>query len=84
MPTLTFIGLSELIFIFLAILLLFGSKRIPEVARGLGKGVREFQKATNEIRQEIANATEDDSHTSTSPKKSEEKSTPSNSSEIHS
>ncbi|MBN1988551.1 MAG: twin-arginine translocase TatA/TatE family subunit [Bacteroidales bacterium] len=71
MHTLAFIGLSELVFIFLAILLLFGSKRIPEVARGLGKGVREFQKATNEIRQEIANATNDSTTSNATPKSAE-------------
>ena len=40
-------GLSpgELLLIFLAILLLFGAKRLPELARGLGKGIREFKTA---------------------------------------
>ncbi|RMF64410.1 MAG: twin-arginine translocase TatA/TatE family subunit [Calditrichaeota bacterium] len=47
------IGPSELILIFLVVLLLFGSKRLPELARGLGKGIREFKKAANEIRDEL-------------------------------
>lgn len=47
------IGMQELILIFLVILLLFGSKRLPELARGLAKGLREFKKATNEIKNEI-------------------------------
>ncbi len=51
-----FIGTTEVILIFLVVLLLFGSKKIPEVARALGKGVREFQKATAEIKREISKA----------------------------
>lgn len=47
------IGMPELIIIFLVILLLFGSKRLPELARGLGKGMREFKKATRELRDEL-------------------------------
>ena len=39
--------------IFLAVLLIFGAKRIPEIARGLGKGIREFKDATNDIKQEL-------------------------------
>ena len=46
------LGPWEIAFIFLAILLLFGAKRIPEIARGLGKGIREFKDATNDIKQE--------------------------------
>jgi sec-independent protein translocase protein TatA len=42
------IGVPELIVIFLIIVLLFGAKRIPELARGLGKGIREFKDATKE------------------------------------
>jgi len=47
------IGVPELLVIFLVVLLLFGAKRIPEIARGLGKGIREFKDATNEIKQEL-------------------------------
>lgn len=36
-----------------AILLLFGGKKIPELARGLGKGIREFKDATKEVKDEI-------------------------------
>jgi sec-independent protein translocase protein TatA len=38
-------GWSEWIFIFLIILLLFGAKRLPEIAKSLGKGIREFKKS---------------------------------------
>jgi len=47
------IGMPELIIIFLVVLLLFGSKRLPELAKGLGKGMREFKKATHELRDEL-------------------------------
>ena len=46
-------GPFELVLIFLAILLIFGAKRIPEIARGLGKGIKEFKSATNEISREL-------------------------------
>ena len=47
------IGMPELIIIFLVVLLLFGSKRLPELAKELGKGMREFKKATRELRDEL-------------------------------
>ena len=43
----------ELFVIVLIVLLLFGAKKIPELARGLGKGIREFKDATKEIKNEI-------------------------------
>ena len=43
------LGTPEMILIFLAILLLFGAKKLPELARGLGKGMKEFKKAQNEM-----------------------------------
>lgn len=48
------LGPMEIILIFLAILLLFGAKRIPEIARGMGKGIREFRSATREITNEFS------------------------------
>lgn len=46
-------GGSEWVLILLAVLLLFGAKKIPELARGLGKGIREFKDASREIKREI-------------------------------
>ena len=43
------LGPMDLILIFLVILLLFGGKKLPELARGLGKGIREFKKAKDDI-----------------------------------
>ncbi|MCD6169501.1 MAG: twin-arginine translocase TatA/TatE family subunit [Candidatus Latescibacteria bacterium] len=47
------IGPWEILLILLIALLLFGAKRIPEIARSLGKGIREFKKATREVESEI-------------------------------
>jgi len=46
--TLGFLGAQEMIVIALALLLLFGGRKIPELMRGLGKGIREFKDAQNE------------------------------------
>jgi len=43
------IGWQEILLILLIALLLFGAKRIPDLARGLGKGIREFKKGLSEI-----------------------------------
>lgn len=47
------IGPMEILVIFLLILLLFGAKRIPEMAQGMGKGIREFKKAMRDVQEEI-------------------------------
>lgn len=47
------IGGGELFLIMMFILVFFGSKKIPELARGLGKGIREFKDASDGIRKEI-------------------------------
>lgn len=43
------IGITELIIIALIVLLLFGAKRIPELMKGIGKGIRSFKDGMNEI-----------------------------------
>jgi sec-independent protein translocase protein TatA len=48
-------GGSEWILIIVAVLILFGGKKIPEFMRGIGKGVREFKDAKDNVRQEIEN-----------------------------
>lgn len=47
------LGGQEILFILLIILLLFGARKIPELARGLGKGIREFKDATSEVKQTL-------------------------------
>ena len=46
-------GFQEMLFIGLVILLFFGGKKIPELMRGLGKGIREFNDAKNNVKREI-------------------------------
>ena len=53
------IGGGELFFIVLVVIMFFGSKKIPELARGLGKGLNELKNATNDIQQEIKDSTKD-------------------------
>jgi len=47
------LGATEIILIVLAFLILFGSKKIPELAQGIGKGMREFKKAMKEVEDDI-------------------------------
>ena len=47
------LGASELIILLLVILLLFGGKKIPELMKGLGKGVKSFKDGMNEIEKDI-------------------------------
>ena len=55
-----FIGAAELVFIALAVVMLFGANKIPEVARGLGKAIRQVQHATDEIKSEITRSVDKD------------------------
>ena len=55
MNTLLFIGTQEIIIIALVVLLLFGGKKIPELMRGLGKGVKSFKDGVGGIDEEIRN-----------------------------
>jgi sec-independent protein translocase protein TatA len=47
------LGMGELLVILIVVLLLFGSKKIPEIAQGLGKGIREFKKSIKEVEDQI-------------------------------
>ncbi len=53
------LGMGELLIICLIVLLLFGGKKIPELMRGLGKGVRSFKEGVNNIERDIDNCAED-------------------------
>ena len=50
------IGMQEMVMIFIIILLLFGAKKLPELARGIGKSMGEFKKAKEEFEHEITRA----------------------------
>ena len=52
-PCLFNLGTGEIIIILVVVLLLFGAKRIPELARGLGRGVNSFRKGLNEVTDQI-------------------------------
>jgi len=56
------VGPTEMILVFLAILLLFGAKKIPELARGLGKGIREFKDATKEVKDNLEDSIKEEEH----------------------
>jgi sec-independent protein translocase protein TatA len=50
------LGAGEIILILLVILILFGAKKIPELARGIGKGMSEFKKGLKDVEDEIKNS----------------------------
>ena len=53
------LGGWEILLILMVLLIFFGAKRIPELARGLGKGIKEFKNATSEIKEEIEEGVKD-------------------------
>ena len=55
-----FLGGWEIVLILAVVLILFGAKKLPELAKGLGQGIREFKKASNEVTREIERAGEED------------------------
>ncbi|MBX7151320.1 twin-arginine translocase TatA/TatE family subunit [bacterium] len=55
------LGMPEIIVICIAVLVLFGAKKIPEFAQGLGKGIREFKRAMNSTEEEIKKGMNDTS-----------------------
>ena len=57
--TLLMIGAPEIIFIVLIVLLLFGAKKIPELMKSMGKGVKFFKQGMNEIEEEVKRPVED-------------------------
>lgn len=59
MGVLCFISGQEIFIILVVVLVLFGAKKIPELAKGLGKGMREFKKATEDIKREINESSND-------------------------
>lgn len=53
------LGSQEIILILLVILVLFGARKIPEMMQGLGKGIREFKKASRDIEEEVTKPPEE-------------------------
>ena len=58
--SLAFIGMWEAILIMAVLLIFFGAKKLPEMAKGLGQGIREFKKASNEITNDLNRAIEEE------------------------
>ena len=56
--TFLFISGAEIVFIFFIILMIFGADRIPEIAKGMAKGIRKVKDATQEIKSEIKKSAE--------------------------
>ncbi|NRR91120.1 twin-arginine translocase TatA/TatE family subunit [Winogradskyella undariae] len=51
--TFLFIGGTEIVFVLFIVVLVFGADKLPEIARGLGKGMRQIKDATNDIKNEV-------------------------------
>jgi TatA/E family protein of Tat protein translocase len=58
------LGGGEMVLVFVIVLLLFGGKKMPEFARGMGKSIREFKKAASGVEEEFKRAIEEDEKTS--------------------
>ncbi len=54
------LGTPEIILIAIVILVLFGAKKIPELMQGLGKGIKEFKKASSDIEKDLSSTDEKD------------------------
>ena len=66
------LGGPEIILILLFVLIFFGAKKLPDLAKGLGQGIREFRKAAKDVQEEVekeAHKIEDAAKTSDTPKK---------------
>ncbi|MEH6537912.1 MAG: twin-arginine translocase TatA/TatE family subunit [Psychroserpens sp.] len=58
LATFLFLGFQEVVFILVIVVMVFGADKIPEVARGLGKGMRMLRDATSDIKSEITKSAE--------------------------
>ena len=57
-----FLGGWEIVLILAVVLILFGAKKLPELAKGLGQGIKEFKKASNEVTSELQRAADVDDY----------------------
>lgn len=55
-----FLGWPEIIGILVIVLILFGARKVPELMRGLGTGIKEFKKASREVQEEVERAVEEE------------------------
>ena len=61
------LGGGEIILILALVLILFGARKLPELAKGLGQGIKEFKKATREVTDEVQRSMDDNQYTPPSP-----------------
>ena len=71
-----FFGGWEIVLILAVVLILFGAKKLPELAKGLGSGIKEFKKATREVTEEIQNSSSETSYPAPPPRKIEQHAEP--------
>jgi sec-independent protein translocase protein TatA len=71
------LGMGQIILILLVVLLMFGAKKLPELAKGLGQGIKEFKKASRDMQNEISTAASEE--TPPPPKREEPPKTAANS-----
>jgi sec-independent protein translocase protein TatA len=62
------LGGWEIVLILAVVLILFGAKKLPELAKGLGQGIKEFKKATNDVTTEITNAMDENKYSPPPPR----------------
>jgi sec-independent protein translocase protein TatA len=73
-----FIGMWETVAILAVVLVLFGAKKVPELARGLGQGIKEFRKATRAVEEDLNRAFDEEDHAPQPPRKLAPKTEPEN------
>ena len=64
---LSFIGVTEIMWISIVVLVLFGAKKVPELMKGVGTGIREFKKASKEVQDEVHRMIEEPERPAISP-----------------
>ena len=74
-----FFGGWEIVLILAVVLILFGAKKLPELAKGLGQGIKEFKKATTEVSNEINSAMDDNRYSNPRPIEQQSQSKPADS-----
>ena len=65
------VGGGQIILILLLVLIFFGARKLPELAKGLGQGIKEFKKATREVTDEIQQSMDDSNYSAPAPKRIE-------------
>lgn len=63
-----FLGTTEIIVICVLVLILFGAKKVPELMKGVGTGIKEFKKASRDVQDEMHRSMEEESRPATQPR----------------